>query len=126
MSLLDVLRSGVKVIDTVTKPLQSTVTYRQFLSGTGDGGSNLGPSNTLKAIVDYKLTRVEVNGVLMVTRATVIFVDVAALSIATNGLGVRTNDLITLQDGMTSPVRAIGGFMDPGTGVPLATEGMIG
>lgn len=126
MSLLDVLRSGVKTIDKITQPLQSTVTYRRFLSGTGDGGHNLGPPVTLEAIVDYKLTRVEVNGVLMVTRATVIFLDVKTLSTATSGFGVQTNDQITLQDGTTSPVRAIGGFMDPGTGVPVATEGMIG
>ena len=126
MALIDVLRTGVKIIDTVVDSLQSTVTLERFFvddSGQPDHGAPI----TLKAIVDWRQKQVRTaTGVLSVSRANVMFVDVAELSAATNGEGIDDNDIITLPDGTTGPILDMAGFIDPGTAQPLATEVWIG
>lgn len=128
MSLLDVIRNGVAIADSVTKPLQEMVSLEHIsgpASGSGDQGYNAPVS--LPAIVDWKQRHLRTaNGELSVSRASVLFLDIDALSAATNDEGIADNDKITLADGTTGPILDMGGFIDAGTGRPFATEVFLG
>lgn len=136
MSLLDVLRTGVKIADGVTKPLQATVQYWRYISQDSYGTSTYSPpfnaeSPTnglrLKAIVDWKQKQVRtMEGILTVSRASVTFLDILAVVVATSGEGISDLDLIVLPDGTTGPILDMAGFIDAGTGHPIATEVFLG
>lgn len=132
MSLLDILRSGVKIVDGVTKPLQPYVFYWRYVSedayGTAVYSPDIAAAGTkLRAIVDYKSTQVRTKeGILTVSRALITLLDINAIVAATNGLGVDNNDKFKLPDGDTGPILDIRGFVDAGTGHPIATEVVIG
>lgn len=127
MSLLDIVRSAVKIADNVTKPLQATVSFSRYISSDAFGKPTHAAAVSLKAIVDWKQAQVRTAaGVLSVSRASVMFLDIAALVIATNGEGVNDLDLIVLPDGTTGPILDMAGFVDAGTGEPVATEVMLG
>jgi len=127
MSLLDVVRAGVKIADSVTKPLQATVNFQHFLSADGEGTRTYGGVVSLRAVVDWKQKHLRTStGELSVSRASVLFLDVAALAAATGGDGIDDNDIIVLPDGTTGPILDMGGFIDAGTGQPVATEVWLG
>lgn len=128
MSLLDVLRKGVKIADKVTKPIQTSVTFeRAVFQNDGYGDKSYPTSVQLPAIVDWKQKQVRTSsGILSVSRASVMFLDVVALAKATSGQGISDHDRITLPDGTTGPILDMAGFIDAGTGQPLATEVFIG
>lgn len=128
MSLLDVVRSAVKIADTVTKPLQATVQYERFSSDTdGYGSIGYAAAVPLRAIVDFNSKQVRLrDGTLSVTRATIELLDVVAIVAATGGEGIGNDDRFTLPDGDTGPTLDIGGFIDAGTGHPIATRVMLG
>jgi hypothetical protein len=129
MSLLDVLRSGVKIADRITKPLQPAVTYYRLLTPPKDnyGADNFASPVSLRAIIDWKSRQVRTSsGELTVTRAVVTLLDVDAVSAATGGAGIGDFDKFVLPDGTTGPILDLGGFIDAGTGHSLATEVMIG
>ncbi len=63
---------------------------------------------------------------MSVSRASVLFLDIAALVTATGGAGIDDNDIITLPDGTTGPILNLAGFTDAGTGHPVATEVFLG
>lgn len=128
MSLLDAIRAGVKVADSVTKPLQATVKYeREIKRNDGYGDLKYRPPVQLRAIVDFARKQVRTQaGVLTVTRATIDLLDIAAVVAATDGQGIGNNDRFTLPDGDTGPILDISGFIDAGTGHPIATTVMLG
>lgn len=132
MSLLDVLRSGVKIVDNVTKPLQPYVSYWRYVSEDGYGTKIYSPDvaaagTQLRAIVDYRSSQVRTKeGILTVSRALITLLDINAVVAATNGQGIDNNDLFRLPDGDTGPILDIRGFVDAGTGHPIATEVVIG
>lgn len=127
MSLLDVLRSAVVIADTVTKPLQPFVTYSRYTGEDEYGTKTYATAVQLAAIVDWKQKQVRtLSGVLSVTRSSVMFLDINALDAATGGEGIDDNDLIVLPDGTTGPILDMSGFIDAGTGHPLATEVLLG
>lgn len=127
MSLLDVLRSGVAIADSVTKPLQATVSFQRYLSTDWQGTKTYAAAVDLKAIVDYVSRQVRTpEGILTVSRATIGLLDIAAVVAATGGAGIDNNDVFTLPDGDTGPLLDIRGFVDAGTGHPIATEVVIG
>lgn len=128
MSLLDTLRLGVAIADSVTKPLQATVTYeRAIVDNSGYGGPAYSAPVPLKAIVDYISSQVRTkDGVLTVSRAIITLLDIAAVVAATGGLGIDNGDRFTLPDGDTGPLLDIRGFVDAGTGHPIATQAVIG
>jgi hypothetical protein len=126
MSLLDVIRAGVKIADNITKPLQATVLY-QRASAAGGYGVTYPSSVPLRAVVDYKTVQVRTKeGQLTVTRSILTLLDIAAVVAATNGEGIGNDDRFTLPDGDTGPILDIGGFVDAGTGHPIATTVMLG
>lgn len=127
MSLLDVLRAGVKTINQITKPLQATVTVERFIQDPAGYDPMYGPPISMKAIVDWKQKQVRTQqGVLSVSRAMVMFLDINEMVAATGGEGLDDNDKITLPDGTTGPILDMAGFIDAGTGHPIATEVYIG
>lgn len=127
MSLLDVVRSAVAVADSVTKPLQSTVSYQRRTGQDQFGSPTYAAAVDLPAIVDWKATQRRTStGILTVSRAVITFLDAAELSAATGGNGIDDNDVLTLPDGTTGPLLDLGGFIDPGTGIPIATEAYMG
>lgn len=128
MSLLDTVRLAVRVADNVTKPLQADVTfYRAVADTSGYGAWTYPTAVTMKAIVDWKQKQLRtLEGVLSVSRAMVMFLDVAAVVAATDGNGISDHDKIVLPDGTTGPILDMAGFIDAGTGQPVATEVFLG
>lgn len=126
MSLLDVVRTGVAIANKITEPLQSTVMFAR-MTGNDGYGPTFAASVPFKAIVDYKAAMVRTkSGVLTATRATITLLDVAAIVAATAGVGIGNDDVFTLQDGDTGPTIDLAGFVDAGTGNPVATVVMLG
>lgn len=128
MGLLDALRAGVKVADKVTKDLQSAVTYQRAVADPSGYGSFMYPTSvTLRAIVDYTAKQVRTSGgILTVTRATIDLLDIDAVVKATGGEGIGNDDRFILPDGDTGPILDLAGFIDAGTGHPIATTVMLG
>jgi len=128
VSILDALRAGVKVADSVTKPVQADVLFARAVADASGYGAWTFPSSVpLKAVVDWKQKQLRTGeGVLSVSRASVLFLDIVALVAATGGEGISDNDRITLPDGTTGPILDMSGFIDAGTGHPLATEVFLG
>lgn len=125
MSILDALRSGIKTADKVTKPLQATVTYKRAGANTGYGVAETS-GKKLRAIVDWKSGQTRVDGVIRHYNVTIDLLDIKAVVAATGGLGIQTNDVFILPDGSTQPIINTGGFIDAGTGHPIATTVMLG
>lgn len=129
MSLLDTLRGAVKTIDKVTKDIQPFVTFNKGVASNDGFGTITYPTSVqLQAIVDWKQKQVRtLSGILSVSRASVMFTDVAALAAATGGEGIDDAlDVIILPDGTTGPILDMSGFIDAGTDQPLATEVWLG
>jgi hypothetical protein len=129
MSLLTVVRSGVALADKITKPLQATVSYERCASTNVDGygAKSYEAAVSLLAIVDWNAKSLRtVQGDLTVCRATISLLDINAVVAATDGEGVGDDDKFTLPDGTTGPVLDLRGFIDAGTGHPLATDVMLG
>ena len=128
MSLLNVIRDAVKIADAVTKPLQTTVLFFKHAGDDAYGDDNFPPTPVqLKAVVEWKQQVVKTQtGELAPSRLNLMFLDIAALLSATANSGIKYNDKITLQSGETCPILSLDGFMDPGTGVPVATQVFLG
>jgi len=127
MSLLDVLRSGVEIANRVTRPIQATVMYKRETGTDEYGAKTYATAVPLHAIVDFQAKQVRTReGVLTVTRATITLLDIAEIVAATNGQGIDNDDQFIFPDGDSGPTLDIGGFVDAGTGNPIATTVMIG
>lgn len=123
-----ILRSAVAIANKVTKSLnfQALVSYAR-LTGTGGYGPIYAATVTLHAIVDFKQAQVRTrSGVLSVTRATITLLDINEVIAATVGNGIGNDDVFTLPDGDTGPILDLSGFIDAGTGHPIATTVMMG
>lgn len=128
MSLLDGLRTGIKIADAVLKPLEADVTYQRVTARDGYGEpSAFATAVILKAIVDFKSVPVRnKEGITVYSSATLTFLDLAAIEAATSGAGMDVDDLFTLAGGHKGKVLSLGGFMDAGTTRPLPTTVMLG
>lgn len=132
MSLLDTIRGGVAIADSVTKSLQCLVDFRHYAGSDPYGGSVYVPPEDqpalkLHAIVDWKQKQLRtMEGTLSVSRASVLFLNVAEVATATNSEGIDDHDIIILPDGSTGPILDMSGFIDAGTGQPVATEVFLG
>lgn len=127
MSLLDTLRSGVAIANSVTRPLQAVVSYQQSLGQDAYGEPILGPVVPMHAICDWRQKQLRtMSGQLSVSRVSVLFLDINEMVAATNGEGIDDDDIVVLPDGTTGPILDMAGFIDAGTGAPLATEVFLG
>jgi|SRR3990167_49144 len=133
MSLLDVVRGAVKVADQVTKPLQATVIFKRCTGIDGYGACTFAASVSLRAVVEWKQKQVKtMTGELAISSSSVLFVDAAALALATPATSataagrVGEQDVITLPDGTTGPILALDGFADAGNGRTVYTQVYLG
>jgi hypothetical protein len=120
MGLLDIVRSGVAIADTLTKDLQPTVIREAFTSGQDvKGEPNRAAPVNVSAIVEMKQQMVKSpTGSLVASRAKVTFLDAS--------LVIHAKDRLTLPDGTKGPIIAFEGLVDRGTGKPILTEVYIG
>lgn len=123
MSLLTALRAGVKTADKVTKTLQALVLYEHCI-GSDEYGPTYDAPVPLRAIVDMKDQQVRTrSGVLAASKGQITLLDVAEIVAATGTDGrVLDIDLFTVPGWPASAIVAIGGFIDAGTGFPVATD----
>lgn len=131
MSLRDIVSLAVDTADAITggeQGVQSWVTYERYVQSTdGYGGGTYASPVRLRAVVDWKQRQLRtMAGVLSVSRASVMFLNRAALKAATGGQGISDEDRITLPDGTTGPILDMAGFIDPKTGQPFTNEVFIG
>jgi hypothetical protein len=125
--LLGIVRSAVAVADQVTRPLQAAVSYQRYTGQDAFGDPNFAAAVSLLAIVDWRARQRRTStGVLTVSRAMVTFLDAPALAAATAGNGIDDKDVIVLPDLTAGPILDLGGFVDAGTGLPIATEVYLG
>jgi hypothetical protein len=127
MSLLDVVRSGVAIANSVTNSgdLQASVMHEhytesaQLAANKGVGKRTLDAAVSRPALVQKKQQMVRTaSGELVQSKASVVFLDPAVL--------VTLFDKITLPDGTTGPILSIEGFVDKRTGQPILTEVYLG
>lgn len=120
MSLLDILRGGVKIVNTVTKPLQASVKWQSYKSTDEYGTITRNPPRIIPVLVDWKQQQVRTSsGELTVSRASLIILDPTLI--------INDHDLFTLPDQKNpSPVLTLSGFTDAGTTHPLATQVYLG
>lgn len=127
MGLLNVLRSGVKTANKVTADLQSSFTFRKALSSDGAGGMTYGSPVTIPAIIEDRQEEVRtLGGEISQSRTHITVLDVAKLSAATNGEGIKEQDEIVLANGEIGTILSISGFVDRGTGLGIVTEIYLG
>lgn len=127
MSYLDTLRNGIATADSMTRSLQATVSFYRCTGIDNHGTRTYASAVSLLAVVDGKQSQIRtMTGELTMCRATLTFLNIVALSAATGGLGVTVQDKIVLQDGTTSPILNVGGFVDAATGHAIATEVYLG
>lgn len=132
MGLLNVLRSGVKVADKLTRDLQAETYYRRYVSSDGAGGKTYDPPEsspavTLLAIVEDKQEIVRtLAGEMSQSKTHITYLDLPAVYAATGGNGIKEQDMISLQNGETGRILAIAGFMDAGNGQLIPSEVFLG
>lgn len=132
MALNDIIRSGVKIADNVTKGTQVTVTHRAFTGQDGEGASSYSAPASRKAIVDLtRKLRPRQDGTMVPIVATVILLEV----IAPNGAvtdpprqePIDPRDILTLPNGLTGPIMmAPDAVLDPATNRPYFNQVYIG
>lgn len=132
MGLRNVLISGVKIADKVTRDLQAETYYRRYVSSDGAGGKTYDPPEssspvTLLAIVEDKQEIVRtITGEMSQSKTHITYLNLSAVYTATGGNGIKEQDMISLQNGETGRILAIGGFMDSGNGQLIPTEVYLG
>lgn len=127
MALIHVLRAGVAIADSQTQSLQAIVQYSKCTGYDEYGEPAYDAPISLPAIVDWRQHQVRTQaGILSVSRASVLFLDIKELMAATNGEGIDDMDKIVLPDGTTGPILDMAGFIDAGTGLPMTTEVFLG
>lgn len=121
-----ILRLAVKIANNTTRAWQPLVSYARKTSVAGYGPVLAAPVS-LHAIIDFRSSQVKMpDGTLRTTKATVTLLDVNEVIAATSGQGITIDDVFTLPSGDTGPILSLDGFVDAGTGHPLATEVMLG
>lgn len=127
MGLLKTIRGAVKTADKVVKDLEPYTTFERALSSDGAGGITYASPVQLKAIVEDKQEIVRtLSGGLSQSKTHITYLDVAAVSAATGGQGIKESDRITLPSGETGPILSVSGFIDRVTGLPIAPEVYLG
>lgn len=129
MGLLNVLRSGVKTANKVTADLQSSFMFRKYLSSDGAGGVtyvNETPISITAIIEDRQEEVRTLGGEISQSKTHITVLDVAKLSAATNGEGIKEQDEIVLASGEIGTILSAGGFIDRATNMPIVTDIYLG
>jgi hypothetical protein len=132
MGLLQTIRGAVKTADKVVKSLQAAIQYRQAVSQDGAGGIIYNPPEGQDPIILYGIVEDKqeivrtLSGGLSQSKTHITFLDVASVSAATGGQGIKESDRITLPSGETGPILSVSGFIDAGTGQATVPEVYLG
>lgn len=118
MGLLDLVRSGVAIANSLTTELQGNVTHK-VLAGIDGAGKRTYVTVIRKAIVTriQKLVKTS-SGQMVMSTSQIVFLD--------PGVIINELDQIVLADGTSGPILTSNGFMDAGTGHPILTEVFLG
>lgn len=132
MGLLNIIESAVRTANNVTLDLQSDIKFRKYIGQDLTGEKTYSPASnvdpiTLRCIVEDKQKIVKTpSGELSQSNTTLTFLDVAKLLSATNGDGIKEDDMIILPNGETGDILSVGGFINRNTKIPVATEVYLG
>jgi hypothetical protein len=122
MGLLDIVRSGVAIANTLTVDLQAIVIREAaFLPLTQDvrGEPNRAAGVNVPALVEMKQRMVKLaTGEIIASRAKVTFLDPAIV--------IHVKDRLTLPDGSQGPILEVEGLVDRSTGKSILSEVFIG
>lgn len=128
MGLLDILRNGIAVADSITTDLQSTVTHEAWIGQDFNGKPIFAAAISRAAIVERKQRIVKgADGREIMSTHYVGFLR----PIDPNGTPGRQEpvdprDRITLSDGSTGPIVSIDGFMDRAFDRPMYSQVYLG
>lgn len=129
----EILRSGVKIANTLTKGAQSTVTIEAWVGQDGKGTRQYANPVQVQAVVDLtRKQRPGPTGQLVDIIATITIVGDLAPNGTTGTTPPRVEpidpkDRVTLPDGTTGPiVSAPNAVVDPGTSRGFIHEIMLG
>lgn len=131
MALVDVVRAGVAIANTITKSFQAVVTHQPWIGQSGSGVDIFAAAIPRRALVDRSRKAVNTSsGSLVMSVASLTFLDPVENTTANAGQQ-RTNpidprDIITLDDGVTAPIVKAGGFEDAGNLGQFVVEVTLG
>jgi len=119
MGLLDIVRSGVAIANSLTADLQPNVSHEAYVSTDGAGRRSYAAAVSRPALVvrKQKLVR-SATGELVMSQAQITILDPSVI--------VNELDKFTLPDDTSGPIIATDGFVDRGTGHPILTEIFLG
>lgn len=132
MGLLQTLRSVVKTADKVTRGIQPTILFRRYTGQDGAGAPIYSPPESepaaqLRVLLEDRQEDVRtISGDISKSRSYMTILDTATLLTITANQGIKESDQITLPNGDAGQILAFGGFVDAGTGIPVATEVWLG
>lgn len=121
MGLRDTLRNAVALTNRIVggdAGLQTTVYIKRFSGMDAFGTKSYDDPEPVQVLEEWKQRQVRtVTGDLTVCRASLQFLV---------PMVIDENDLFVLTDGTESPILDMGGFVNPSTGQPFATEVFLG
>ena len=128
MGLLDVLRNGIALADSLTADLQDEVTHEAWIGQSFDGKPIYAESVTRSAIVERKqrLIKTADGREVMSTHYIGFLRPIDPNGAADRQEPVDPRDRITLSNGSTGPIISLDGFMDRAFDRPMYTQVFIG
>lgn len=128
MGVLDILRNGIALADSLTADLQDTVTHEAWTGQDFNGKPTYAVGITRAAIVERKQRLIKgIDGREVMSTHYVGFIR----PISPNGAAGRQEpvdprDRITLSNGSTGPIVSLDGFMDRAFDRPMYTQIYLG
>lgn len=128
MGLLDVLRNGIALADSLTADLQDEVVHEAWIGQDFDGGAIYAVGVTRAAVVERKQRLIKTtDGREVMSTHYVGFLRPIAPNGATGRQEpVDPRDRITLSNGSTGPIVSLDGFMDRAFDRPMYTQVFLG
>lgn len=132
MGYEDILRSAISgIMSPQFESMKLNVTHNAWIGDDGMGGDAFAAPVTRRALVDLtKRQRYTANGVLVMSFASLIWLDPIAATTPQSGKvreqPIDPRDQFVLPDGGTAPIVQTGGFADSATGQPFVNETILG
>jgi hypothetical protein len=131
MSLSTIIKSGIKIADTQTKSVQSTITLKAWIGDDGYGAQAYASAVALRAVVEQKNRpyMTAAGETVTITAQVTIVGPVAPTSPKvgeTRQNPVDPRDIIVLPDGSTRPIVLINALINPDTNAPYMVQISLG
>ncbi len=128
MSIINTLRKGVALAHGVLGSCEGTVVHEAWIGDDGYGKDSFDTPVGRPCIIEYENKQIyDKDGNLAVLKATLQFlVPLTANGAANRAEPIDPRDIFTLPNGSKGSILSTGGFVDPGTGLPLAPSVQIG